>query len=153
MNVTEDVLQRIKVDEGKDVLATYLDKALEMIKAEEGEDEPEERMRKVFPSYSTFPQLRTDMVQIKETISEVTPFATMKSSRNPVPAPDNTVAIVVDVRKRGSCRVYNTNKWLGGAGGADTDNTKVVIIPWHKSWKYLCMGEMEMAFILAFPRP
>lgn len=153
MNVAEDVLQRIRVDEGEDVLATYLNKALEKIKAEEGEDELEERMRKVFPSYSTFLRLRTDMAQIKEAISEVTPFTTMKSSRNPVPAPNNTVAIVVDVKKRGSCRVYNTNKWLGGAGGADTDNTKVVIMPWHNSWKYLCMGEMEMAFILAFPPP
>ncbi|KIV98421.1 uncharacterized protein PV09_09754 [Verruconis gallopava] len=132
MNVTEDVLQKIKVDEGKDVLTTYLDNALEKVKVEEGE----EGVRK-----------------IKQTIHEVTPFKTMKSSRNPVPAPDNTVAIVVDVRKRGSCRVYNTKKWLGGAGGVDTDNTKVVIMPWHHSWKYLCMGEMEMAFILATPCP
>ncbi|KIV98529.1 uncharacterized protein PV09_09666 [Verruconis gallopava] len=136
MNIREDVLQKIKVDEGKDVLTTYFDYALEKLKVEEGEDGIEECMRK-----------------IKETISEVTSFTTMKPSRNPVPAPDNTVAIVVDVRKRGSCRVYNTSKWLGGAGGADTANTKVVIMPWHHSWKYLCMGEMEIAFILAFPRP
>jgi len=136
MNVTEDVLQKIKVDEGKDVLATYLKKAaLEKIEPEEGEDGLEERMRK-----------------IKETISEVIHFTTMKSSRYPVPAPGNTVAIVVNVRKQGSCRVYNTNKWLGGAGGADTDNTKIVIMPWHNNWKYLCMGEVEIAFIVACPR-
>jgi hypothetical protein len=96
--------------------------------------------------------LLTDIVQIKESI-EVTPFTTMKSSRNPIPAPEDTVAIVVDVRRQGSCRVYNKNKWLGGAGGADVDNKKIEIMPWHNSWKYLCMGEVEMAFIKFTPRP
>jgi hypothetical protein len=70
MNVTEDVFERIKVDEGEDVLATYLNKALEKIKAVEGKGEDrlegedrvvgedraegkdglKERLKEVFPS-------------------------------------------------------------------------------------------------------
>ncbi|KAF2844519.1 hypothetical protein T440DRAFT_316358 [Plenodomus tracheiphilus IPT5] len=146
MYVAEDALVKIKVDERKDALQRFLDEISQNIPAHEGKDGLDEHLKRFLAVPCKLHESLANIAQIKETISE-TPFTIAKSSRDRVSAPDNTVAVVVDVRKRGSCRVFNARRFHGGADANITKN--VVVMPWHNTWKYLCVEEVEMAYILA----
>jgi hypothetical protein len=130
MDIKEDVLERIKVDERNDALPKFLDKISRGFEAKEGKHGLEEHMRKALVVHGRLLESSANIAQTKETISE-TSFTIVRSSRDLASAPANTVAIVVDVRKRGSCRVFNAKKYLGGADAINTQ--KVVVMPWHNT--------------------
>lgn len=135
-------LERIKVDKRKDALPKFLDKIKEVVEAADGKGGLEEYMRKALVIHSRLQELSTNIAQINESIHE-TAFTT-RIGRVPTLAPAGTVAIVVDVRERGSCRVFDNMKYIGGA---DATSKQVVVIPWHSTLQYFCVEEVEMAYI------
>lgn len=63
--------------------------------------------------------------------------------------PQNTVALVVDVRGRGGAiRIHNNhdNKYVDDVGPVK-DNNNMVIIPWNIDWRYYAIGQVRVAHV------
>ena len=63
--------------------------------------------------------------------------------------PQNSVAVVVDVRGReGAIRIHNKhdNKYVDDVGPIK-DNDNMVIIPWSTNWRYYAIGQVRVAHV------
>lgn len=63
--------------------------------------------------------------------------------------PENTIAIIIDVRKRvGAFRIFENESGKFLAGVRTEEAGKMVIIPWNNGWNYDTIGTLRLGYML-----